>query len=203
MKRTRFLFCLLLLVSSVTAQSSKQRFAQSMQDFGNASSALALSLYQNQSRVSSILYSNFDIAIPPFSDSQMALCFTYGYYVDTYKHFLIKGNAVDEKTFMNELGFSGYVYDLNRIEKQANFWNIAMITTGIATLVLFPIAIAVNDWSFSSPVAGAAMGSLISLTISMGGGLVTLASVPSFPPFEMVANSANRKNREIIKNYSE
>jgi len=193
-----FLVVIFSLITDLTfASSGGKALAESMGQFGQSLNSLALSMMRQSSYP---LVSNFDLAIPPFTDQQKSECITNAFYVDNYGNFIIGLSKVSEEAFLTQIGLVGFADSLKAFKKRDKIWGISTLSTGVIMITSIMIIMLGEDQSFSHPLTIPALLGTAGFTISLTGGLINYFNAPKIS-FEIVASSANIMNRIYLEQH--
>jgi hypothetical protein len=198
-KLVMFLVVIFSLITDLTfASPGGKALAESMGQFGQSLTSLALSMMRQSSYP---LVSNFDLAFPPFTDQQKYECLKNSFYVDNYGNYMISLNKVSEEAFLTQIGLVGYADSLKAFKKRDKIWGISTLSTGVIMIVSYVVWGLGTDPSFSNPFAIPALLGTAGFTILLTGGLINYFNAPQIS-FEIVASSANIMNRQYLEQHN-
>lgn len=198
MKKVLFLIIVTFITTNSFSSPKGQALAQSMGQFGSSLSGLGAAMmarqYENVPHLT-----NFDLAVPKFTDNEQNIIFTRGFFLNNSGDFYIAGNAVDSTAFLSELGFTDFLEKRDKFKKMNDFLGWTSLVSGLSFIALPVIMEFQDDYSFSNPLTYAAIASGAVFVVTFSTGLVKSSEAPSFPPFDLVSNVANNRNREMLE----
>lgn len=133
MKKVLFLIIVTFITTNSFSSPKGQALAQSMGQFGSSLSGLGAAMmarqYENVPHLT-----NFDLAVPKFTDNEQNIIFTRGFFLNNSGDFYIAGNAVDSTAFLSELGFTDFLEKRDKFKKMNDFLGWTSQILGLARL---------------------------------------------------------------------
>lgn len=198
MKKVLFFIFVTFITTNLFSSPKGQALAQSMGQFGSSLSGLGAAMMARQNENVPYL-TNFDLAVPKFTDNEQNIIFTRGFFLNNSGDFYISGNAVDSTAFLSALGFTDFLEKRDKFNKMSNFLAWTSLLSGLSFITIPLVVSFQGDSSFSDPLNYLAIASGAVFIVTFSTGLVKSAEAPRFPPFDLVSNVANNRNREMLE----